>query len=72
MKCFVYLVKLYFSPLHSATCAVFCEGANYSKGLVILSNIINDNINALMYVLGKRQKLAHLFRLGHIQCIPFG
>ncbi len=72
MKRFVYLVKLLFSYLTQHLNALFCKGANYSKCVVILSNVINDNINALMHILGKRQELTHLFRLRHIQRIPFG
>ncbi len=71
MNCFVYLVKPVFFSLHSATCAVFCEGANYSKRAMILSNIINHNIDALMHILGKRQEFTHFVRLRHIQRIPF-
>ena len=41
MNCFVYLVKLFFLRLTQHLRAVFCEGANYSKPSVILSNIIN-------------------------------
>ncbi len=60
MRRFGYFVNPYFLffflSFHLALGALFCEGANYSNRVVVLSNIINGNTNPFTQLLSAREE----------------